>query len=424
MAVRCRLLLTSLCLTLLLLLAQRAPAAVRLPLGGYFRPGACIPVDVAGVEIEFTGQGIVPVRSQGTAVVPVLILEESKTTLLSSQGDHFPLQPLSPDQRLVGAADDQLQALAPRLFPAQSVLMVRLSPTDPMSGPAIAWGALDAVLLRGPIDPEQVDALLAQGIIIGISLPLRPDNVHPWRQEQGVWMLRPSAAGWRGAVGGGIAYEPTDALQPLQPEALRRRIMLTGVLVSLLMLASLLPARRHAIVSVLLIGMLGVLVLEFWRRAQPIMRTYAGDVVVRSNLPQRDRWEYQFALLDTPAAMNSDGRTLPVVLSAAHAQRIGLRLDAKDAELTWRYTLKRAAKMAFITRTIDPSPPAPAQADLLSPLDRLARALYGNALRVQAHAPPAPGLPADVIWPTVILAPGAPATPPYLIDPASAPAYQ
>jgi hypothetical protein len=420
-SVRCRLLFALLCL--MLMLAHRALAAV-LPLGGYFRPGECIPVDVAGAEIELTGQGIVPVRSQGTAIVPVLILEESKTTLLSSRGDRFPLQPLSPDQRLVGVADGQLQALAPRLFPEQTVVTVQLSATNPILGPATAWGALDAVLLRWPTDPEQIDALLAQGIIIVTNVPRRPDNVRPWQQEQGVWILRPGAGAWRGAVGGGIAYEPTDALQLLQPPALRRRIMLAGVLVSLLMLASLLPTRRHAIITVVVIGVLSLLVLEIWRRAQPVVRTFAGDVVVRSNLPQRDRWQYQLALRDTPAAMGSDGRTLPVVLSAAHAQRIGLRLDAKDAELTWRYTLKRSAKMAFVTRTIDRSPPAPNQADLLSPLDALAGALYGNGLRVQAHLPPAPDLPADVIWPSVILAPGAPATQPNLIDPASAPVYQ
>lgn len=377
-------------------------AAVVFPFGDRFRPGRCIAVAVGGESVQISGEGIVPTTCNRSTVVPVLMLRDSDTTLITSDGDRVMVRALSADQFNVGVVDDAGAARAAELFPSRQLFLPRLNLADPLPGPGMAWSSLDAVILNQPPGTTQTAMLLTQGVTIAVASEQQPSDGRPWRREGGCWALRPPNVGIISAIGGEAAYEPITAYQLVQPARMRRQIVLAAVLVSLLMLATLLVPGQWMILVTILVFAGSALSIESWRRKQSPIQIVSGEIVVQGELTQRDRWSYSIARRDTQATVDSDG-AWPIVVSEAHAQRIGLTLTCDAERLVWQYELKQSAKMAFLSRSLNESRQTAASASITSPLDGLARAAYvGPFRRIVGHATPEHSAPGGT-WPMVII---------------------
>jgi hypothetical protein len=376
-------------------------AELTLPFGEYFRPGRCIAADVGSGSVQISGDGVIPTSVSGCTAVPVLILRETETTIITSAGDRAIVRPLSADQLHVGVVDDAASAAAAELFPSVRLVMPRLNPANPLPGPALAWGSLDAVVLSRPLDATQMSEALSQGLVIAILSQQPPDDRWPWRREGGCWVLRPPNVGIVGAIGGEAAYAPVNAYQPLQPASRRRQVVLVGVVVSLLVLATLLARGRWAVSLTVVLVVGCALAIEAWRRRQSPIRHVGGAIVVQGELMQRDEWSYSIALRDGRGS--TAGEAMPIVLSDAHAPRIGLSLACDANQPRWSYDLKQGAKVAFRLRWVTGETEQRTSSAVVSPLDELARLAYaGRGRRIIAHSLPSQTEPND-FWPTVIV---------------------
>lgn len=371
--------------------ATAAAQSIRLPLDGYYRPGRCMPVFIepSDREVNLQGQGSVPTRVEAGrgGVVPVLVLDAQAGPL-----NGIPLKALSDSQRLIGSAVDD-PGIGARVFPSHSALIVRLDPSNPLAGPALAWQGLDAVVLERSLSVEQTSDLLACGVTVVARGAALPDRFWPWRRlDESHWMLRHALAGPELPLSGEVAYLPAESWQPTQP--LRWMIFVMAIVIALLMLgASLLPTRRLSIAGMLVVVLACCAMIEFWRRTLPQVRVASGAIAVASDaMVQVDHWDYLRPLDRRMHHYRASRITLPALLDASHAASAGLVLDcARDAEsLGWRYRLEAGSTLAFVSRSIASGPgndigSTPAGR---SPLQELARQAYvGSGRRITGERP-------------------------------------
>jgi hypothetical protein len=387
------------CLMVLLLVTQITLGAVRLPLDGYFRPGQCMPVLIEANHTGLTirADGIVPteVAAGRNGIVPVLVPGSSAGTIEGTA-----LRPLGPNERLVGFTAEPFE-LARELFPGATIIPVRLDPSRPLPGPALAWEALDAVILDSAPDPAQLPDLLATGIDIAVRSDAAPDARWPWQRFGDAWVLRVESSGPDGVIAGPPAYLPAMSWQSGTPAALRRRIVLAGAVVALLVLSTLLIRSRAGIALTLLAAVLGCAAIEYWRRAQPEFRRADGNIIVaRGALAVVDQWTYLSAVTDTRERSTSR----PVLFDPAQAQRIQLALACEaDGSMRWHCALPRGNRLALLARRVrvvveTAVLPDPAQ----SPLYDLARQLYLRSGDRIVGAVPAPVAP-DERWMGILI---------------------
>jgi hypothetical protein len=195
---------------------------------------------------------------------------------------------------------------------------------------------VDAVVLDNLPDSFRVEDVLANGIAIAVRGHERPDPRWPWRHVNGYWVLDGSPLGSDSAIGGEIAYLPAESWRPGQPAALRRQIVLVGVVVALVLLLGALLVRGRAAIL-------------------------AGALVVFAS-----------------ALAIEDGNTIPVLLDARHALRIDLRLRCPpDGTMFWQFRLTPQMRAAFRSRRVAPGQVVPAAVpSTRSPLRELVRQMY------------------------------------------------
>jgi hypothetical protein len=374
-------------------------AAVTLPFGAYFRPGRCIAVDTGGASMDLSGEGIIPTHAANAGVVPVLVLGESDTTLRSSQRDAIPLRPIPANTRVVGAVDDATAGAATTLFESTPTMIVRLNPANPLPGPPIAWGALDGIVVSRAVSHDELIAWQAMGLTVATTTTPADDSVG-WTKQGALWVSHPLNAGPVGSIGGDAAYQPLQAYLPLQPSALRRRILLAGVLVSLMVLAASMGRSRRSLVALAVIILAGATALETWRRAQPPFHTIGGQVIVADRTAQFDTWQYRIARAEAPLKWAAANDAWPIVVDARHAKRIELSLDCDHQKLTWRANLRQGASLAMLRRQLAAPPAQGLGTATTSPMDVLVRSFYlSTSYRPHGYTPGAQGW-----WPGVVLA--------------------
>lgn len=364
------------CLAGVWICASIARGQVSLPLNGYIRAGEFMPVQVNSDVRELRADGVVRTRiGEGVrGIVPVLVLSDAPGTLKAGEVE-IPLRSLQPDERLVGVASGD-SAIAAKLFPGQSIVTVSLDASQPLPGPAMAWGALDAVILD--VMPANIDELLAGGMTVAVRGTSRPDGRWPWRRVDDVWVFQFDPKGLMGSIGGEAAYLPTQAWTPGTAERLRQQILLAGVLALLLLGSAMLLGGRRAMIGMVAVAVVLGGAIEWWRRSQPAISVANGAILVQtSNMFQRDDWTYFAAGTRAAEGSFQDGR--PIVASITHAERCGLFLEIpRIAPPTWRYTLPPHARLATLHRSFGFGVPLPQTIEnpITSPLFELARQAY------------------------------------------------
>src|SRR5687768_9382641 len=167
-------------LMVLLFAAPAAHAEVRatLPLGGYYRPGMCMPVRVEGTttpetgSVELTADGALASRlrvSEGeiNAVLPFLAAREIEEMRVNGVKVDAKLRALPSGVRLIGTT---IPATRPSTASTAESIVVPLDPLDPVPGPAMAWEAMDELIVDAAgaarLGEQKLLGLLTFGIAI------------------------------------------------------------------------------------------------------------------------------------------------------------------------------------------------------------------------------------------------------------------
>jgi hypothetical protein len=338
-------------LLLSILLVSSAAAEISLPLEGYYRPGAYMPVASGGERgAMLRAPGGVATQAGATpGVLPVLVLSATADHL--ERGDQkVPLHALAADQRLVGCAtrDD---ALLPLLFPSNPIVTIQLNPENPLPGSPLAWDSLD-VLVTDAIDAKLIAPLLATGMTIAVRSDAPPDKLWPWKRLGDAWVLRPPAD--QPLTIDESAYEPTYAWQPAHSAATRQLVFIVAVLASCAMLGIALWRSRWSLPALVLFAGLFCAGISVWRVKHTDVMTMTREGRTTGQITCTDRWTFQMSPTATKAEMKFDGITWPVFASAAHAESVHcvLECDATGNPSRFVYDLPSNARMAFVTREI------------------------------------------------------------------------
>ncbi|HZK82547.1 MAG TPA: hypothetical protein VFC46_15800, partial [Humisphaera sp.] len=189
-----------------------ADATLTLPLQGYYRPGHYMPVRVSArcdspgavFSLRATNALTTQIKADGDtidATVPWLSIRTIRDVNWSlGPADHpieLPLHPLEDDERLIGYAGADADALAPS-FPGKKLIRVELNVADPLPGDVTAWESLDGIVLdssaAGRLYESTVSALLSAGTTIAIRQSQKPGGGWPWKRQGAYWIMRAGVA--------------------------------------------------------------------------------------------------------------------------------------------------------------------------------------------------------------------------------------
>lgn len=326
----------------------------------------------AFIKLEGDGSVTTEVTSGRWGVVPMLVLSNTPGPMRAG-GLEFPLRVLAPSERLVGVVGND-DRIASQLFPGQTVIKIRLDPTDPMPGSALAWEVLDAVVLEAPLDNRRLLEFVAGGTIIAVRSNQAPDPSWPWRKLGDHWVLDVPIRGPIGSIAGETAYLPAEGWRPGHEYTMRLQLILAAMAVLLLIMGSLLMQRwlpAMVVVTIICIG--GI---EFWRHEAEDMRQRGGPIVaVAERLQQRDRWRYSMA----PRGGSSQSTSYrPILIEAQHAASMGLVIYCRsDGANVWIYYHQPWEVIAAVDRSVSPISTVPQTTTKVeSPLRELARKSY------------------------------------------------
>jgi hypothetical protein len=366
-------------------LLSPAPAVgqvdVLFPLGANYRVGRYVPVRVTlqGELTRVDAPGVVPtwVHASGSGAaqptVSLLIvnpIEGRRTPAMIPQV----MRPLADDERLVGATTPDA-ALAAELFPGRKVVDVMLDLSNPLPGPAMAWGVLDAVLLDATsaarVSEGQVAALLAGGTTVAVRTSARPAGNGPWRQHGAWWVARLDAPPVAGVVQPD-RYAASPRVPPGWPATVRYTLLLALAALSLAAVAVTLLKSRKAWIASVVLSVAAAGAIALWRSRQP---TVVSSVTVENLASVEDRWTTYTAVADGEFRHpigDPDDATWPIFFSKSHARNVSLRLECGSDGLPVAFAghLRGGQRILFLTRAFVPSPTparAPARAAAAPP---------------------------------------------------------
>ncbi|MGE5608793.1 MAG: hypothetical protein ACM359_06045 [Bacillota bacterium] len=386
-----------LCLSLIWI-SSPAQAAVEmsLPLEGYYRPGRYMPVRVMAEQTStlfLQGQGVIPTQINADqtrldGIIPLFPLDNTLRLLHWTAGGtqgtlQSSLRALQPDQCLVGLVADDLP-FARQLFPDKTVIPIRLDPATPLPGPIAAWQALDAVVLDQPMAQQlgqsKLAALLAGGTLIAVRGQGPPNSDWPWSSRGNYWILIPDLAGPQFAGVLPAAFVPVQGWRAEWPVAFRRRIVLSAVICSLLLLVLSLVRTRWTVLLLVLLSATVVLLLGLWWKNRSAVLLRDGQVIVlRDKLAQVDLWHYYASPSVTIAQVPWLDTTWPFFEDPADCDAMGLSLlcRADGQPLSFSGRIPPGLKIGFLSRSIGGAVPATSSpVSPSNPLVRLAKRAY------------------------------------------------
>ena len=369
---------------------------VSLPLDGYYRSGRYMPVLLrAGAnaplrDVRLDGQGIVPtvVSAQGgEIVVPVLVISPSAREIVvrgagTAAPIRLPLRELPSDRQMIGLIREAGDQLLPFIPPAPTIVRAELDRAMVREAPPLALEMLQSVLLDDPSLIGDPGAWLATGVQVLLVGRPPPDATWPWVEMQGLSLLRVDLLGPRAALIGDDAYLPVQGWSPGRSPALRRQVVLAGVLFSILAVAcALAPRRAVALTSLAVVTIASCAILHAWHRAHAPLNVLAGQVAVEhGRVTQWDAWTYFTSRPRIVASMPFNGAVRPVLVDAAQAESSALRLHWSDdpSGRYFEFNAENDARQGFVSRTMTPRPAALEVTAVArpGPFAALARALY------------------------------------------------
>jgi hypothetical protein len=403
-----------------------ASVEVSFPLEGHYREGRSMPVRVivgdaaAGAgAVTLAADGALPTELPVTAgrtdvVIPWLAVRELNEPHWSHSAGQSgtiaaPLKPLSEDERLVAFATDEppRAGAVARLFPGKAIVPVRLDASRPLLRPAVAYEALDGLVLdpgaAARVDESQVAVLLAAGTTIAVRSDARPGGAWPWRREGAYWVLRRDVPGPRSIVEPD-AYQPTYGWPRGWPATVRTRVVLLAALFAILAVGLMLWRSRYAVAALAALSLLTSTGVLLWgARQSPVLAAGGRIAVWDGAIAQQDDWVYRATLRPTDVSFDARGLAHPVLDRPRQAEDSSLRLvctpDGQPARFTAHLDADHA--LAVLTRLIQPTRPATqALQPVTSPLFVLANQLYPGKVLGQSNETPADP---DRNWGTIYL---------------------
>ena len=387
-----------------------ADVRVEFPLQGWHRPGQYIPVclrtDGTVGEFSLLAVGAVDTTihldgGQRTLIVPWLILQAP---------EQFPAAPdinwrvVPPNQRLVGVIGSTSADVRP-LFPDQQIIPLSLDESFALSGDAICWQTLDAVVMDfgryERFDGTKIESLLSAGLMLAVVAPsdaiLGPDFVF----RDGLWVAQRRIFGPRGAAMGEDAYLPTFGWKADWPITIRRQLIIAAAVFLLVML---LIGRLKWRWNWLAMSFLAAAVtggLAFFAHQHPPIFTMQGVLLIHdSALTQRDTWSFQTARQANAGGLRWIGPTWPALfnLKSISQTKLNLRCGPDGLPHAFTYTLNPDSTLAFCTRRFSPVKSISPDGSIQSPMLPLARRLYPALTPIGQ----VPASDADQ-WPTLVL---------------------
>lgn len=377
------------------------PPSISLPLNGYFRPGKYFPVRIDAGEsapeakIVLEAEGAVPSEcissSQSHVIVPLLpVFATAGELRWRSDGKPaaalpLPLHPLADDQRLIGFAGADADALK-EVFAGRTLLGVALDFAKPFAGPIVAWETLDGVVLdanaAARVTQAQLRGLIDAGTAVAIRSSQRPAGAWPWVRAGDYWILRVQLSGPNSSYLPS-AYAPTAAWARGAPQTLRKQVLLIGIMIGLLALGATLWPSKASLPLVIIICAATVAGTLMWRSRLPASIEIGGDIfITSSDHAQCDAWTYRSALRPGPQSVAFSGLTKPVLGYRMQVSQTGLRLIcAGDGEpRRFEFQMRPEWSIAFIRRSAAPGElSAAVKRPVNSPLRPLAEEIYLKA---------------------------------------------
>ena len=401
--------------------ASIASVVISFPLGGHYRPGRYMPVEVvsqgeASGSLELTASGAmpteIPLSPDMDLVVPWLPIQgvvQIHWTMASHQDGNVQtaLTPLDDNECLVGFVGADADAVA-ALFPGKKIVGVALDPGRPLAGPPAAWETLDAAVLDASaaarIDSRQVDALLASGMALAVRSSQKPTGPWPWKQTGDYWIVQYPIHGPLSAYAP-PAYDAIAVWARGWPALFRNQVMLAAVVFSLLALVVTLWHSKIATVLMILLAVCACGASLAWRAKQNVSLHVGGTLYVESAAGiQRDDWTYVAVMRSATEALPCHGLAHPIFATRRQIEQMPVRLVcASDGSPDhFQYQLEPGRSLAFLSRSIASSGnPTAATPIVGSPLRSLAMNLYmsqGDTLVGQQASTSDPDL-----WPAAII---------------------
>ena len=398
-----------------------ANVVVSLPLGGHYRPGRYMPVEVVcraaeSGSFELTAPGAmpteIPLAHDMDVIVPWLpIRDVDRIHWTFAQHEHgsveTALTPLDDNECLVGYVGADADAVA-ALFPRKKIVGVALDPGHPLAGPPAAWETLDAAVLDASaaarINAGQVDVLLASGMALAVRSPQKPAGPWPWKQSGDYWIVQYPILGPQSAYVP-QAYDAIAVWSRGWPASFHNQVMLAAVVFSLLALVVTLWHSKLAVILMVVLALLACGASVAWRAKQDVTLHVGGTLYIESVAGiQRDDWTYVAVMRRATEPLPWSGLAHPIFATRRQIEQMPVRLVcASDGSPDhFQYQLEPGRSLAFLTRSIaSPTNLTVATSVVSSPLRYLAINLYmtqGDSLVGQQSAGSDPDF-----WPAGII---------------------
>jgi len=362
---------------LLLLCTAAGPIELSLPLDGHYRPGKYIPVkfraDFAASSsgyVELGAQGAVPTRiflseGEGQGIAPLLLIGSNRQITWRASRDSGrldgPLKGVGEGQRLVGFTTVDLP-FAKELFKDDSIIPILLDITDPIPGPAVAWEALDAVVLDATAarpEDDKLAGLLAGGVVVAYRSVVKPDERWPWKRRGEYWVLSADIAGPRFSSEYPVPFAPIQGWEAGWSAPLRWRIVLYGVVFAILALGLSLMRLRFTPLMLLGLSMLFCGLLAVWARGKSAVLIRGVEIrIVNEQMTQSDRWSYFAAANNASLQYLWDAPVCRPLFEQSGDRALSglvLQCDSSGNPSEFIYRLRATMKLAILCRSVTPS---------------------------------------------------------------------
>jgi len=329
---------------LVVLLVAAAPSigqvSLSLPLQGYYRAGRYMPVDLqlsgdlsASPLTLQTDEPLTVPTEIGPAFFSLARQNFTAVLIVSDRAAHLnqlPLHALLADQRLVGVLDSSVDAaMVQSVFPGMSMIPVRIEPGLLQAEIAPALESLDAIAMTDwPMDVARQQALhMLRGrgvtLVVTGATQVKPDDL-PWKQQGSLWVCPPARL--LPPMICPAAYEPAMGWNPGRPARFRMKVVIIGIICTLLLGLISLMRNRWAPAAILAISAALAIGVVMWNRVQPITAQASGTICLQENpaTSSLDIWHYYVSAVAGDICLGSNFAH-PVFydetqLAAAHPQ--------------------------------------------------------------------------------------------------------
>jgi hypothetical protein len=301
-----------------------------LPLHGYFHPGRAMPVKWDGGQMaELSASGAIttrmPAPQNPRGIFPWIVARADASH--ASSAALGPLHPLEDSDCLVADAVGN-DSDARLLFGDRRLITIHLD-GDELTGAAMAWETLDAIVLSSAalekIPEPMRRQLFAEGVELAVLSDGRPDAALPWNRAGRWWIASPPTA--LPTTICPDAYAPTWGWDAGRSPAFRGRILLFGAIHGLLVCGVGLWRSRWMPAGIAAVSILAAAVFAVDNHRQsPIFRR-SGVVRLTGAAVIEDDWLFQVSHRQAAFSLPLEDSVHPIFYDESQVESVNLVLD-------------------------------------------------------------------------------------------------